>query len=146
MILALAMAGCSFTSTVTRTEAITSETVEVVEATEATEAELIVADLAFDNTTGVKIYGLYFSYAQNDKWGENLFANDEPLDDGYTRTLKSGLTYSADYMLWDMRIEDSEGATVDFRGLDLSQAADPHNITIVMTYNAEDSTYSASVK
>lgn len=172
-ILALAMAGCSFS--VTRTETVTdangntttrtstttndngkvttSETVEVVEAATAEEVqaaeaqdENIVATIAFENNSGVLIYGLYFSSALNDNWGDNILEGRDPLSDGYTATCRDALTYSADNMMWDLRIADSDGNTADFRGLDMSRAADPQNITIEMNYDAEQNSYFAVVK
>lgn len=172
-ILALAMTGCSFTSTVTKTETVTdangnttirtstttndngnittSETVEVVEATEATEAteaqsELTVATLAFDNRTGLSISGLYFSNATDENWGANIFDGDEPLKDGYTVTFTDRFRYNADNTLWDMMIETTEGRSIEFKGLNMTMAADPNYITILMTYDAEANTFSARVE
>lgn len=172
-ILALAMTGCSFTSTVTKTETVTdangnttirtstttndngnittSETVEVVEATEATEAteaqsELTVATLAFDNRTGLSISGLYFSNATDENWGADIFEGSDPLNDGYTITFTDRFRYNADNTLWDMKIETTEGRAIEFKGLNMTMAADPNYITILMTYDAEANTFSARVE
>lgn len=165
-LLAICMTGCSFTSTVTRTETVTdadgkttthittttndngtvttSETVEV-EKSAGAQDERITATLAFENATGLDIQSLYFTSAKSEDWGKDSFANDEPLRDGYTRTYPDSFRYSASNMLWDMKLEDSEGISYDFRGLDVSKAADPQNITIVMTYDAETNSYYANV-
>ena len=165
VVLALAMTGCSFTVTKTETSTdangkttthtstttnqngkiTTSETVEVIEATEA-QPEKIVATIAFDNRTGLTLSGLYLSSANDDNWGANILEGSDPLEDGYTITITDGLTYAPNNPVCDLKLEDPDGRSVDFRGLDISLAADSHNITIVMTYDAETDTYHARVE
>lgn len=166
VILVLALAACSFSSTTTKTETVTdasgktttttsitsnnngqisvTESVEEVEPTE--ENKQIVANIAFDNGTGVDIYAMYFSSALDDNWGPNIFADVDPLMDGYQRSYKEAFRYTPDDLLWDIKVADSEGYTVEFKGLNMANAADPENIVILLTHNEEDNTYIAYVE
>lgn len=117
VILALVLVGChvSASTTTTTTESHT------------------VATIAFRNDSGMDIYALYFAAASAGDWGGNAVKEGEPLQDGYTTTFEDALTYSEENLLWDMLIEDADGNEYRFNGLDVSEAADPEFITVVIT-------------
>ena len=164
---AFSVMGCSVEKTVTKTETHTdadgntttttttkttdnngTTTTETTETTDAAEdSEYIVATIAFENETGVDIYELYFSVGSNDQWGDEILGEDAPLADGEIITCPDALTYSPETGLyWDLLAADSEGASIEFEGLNLSDAADSENITIVLEYDAENEDYTASVQ
>ena len=168
---AFSVMGCSVEKTVTKTETHTdadgntttttttkttdnngTTTTETTETTDAEtdvaeDSEYIVATIAFENETGVDIYELYFSVGSNDQWGDEILGEDAPLADGEIITCPDALTYSPETGLyWDLLAADSEGASIEFEGLDLSNAADSENITIVLEYDAENEDYTASVQ
>ena len=164
---AFSVMGCSVEKTVTKTETHTdadgntttttttkttdnngTTTTETTETTDAAEdSEYIVATIAFENETGVDIYELYFSVGSNDQWGDEILGEDAPLADGEKITCPDALTYSPETGLyWDLLAADSEGASIEFEGLNLSDAADSENITIVLEYDAENEDYTASVQ
>ena len=131
--------------TTTTTET-TDETTDA-ETDVAEDDEYIVATIAFENETEVDIYELYFSVGSNDQWGDEILGEDAPLADGEIITCPDALTYSPENGLyWDLLAADSEGATIEFEGLNLSDAADSENITIVLEYDAENESYTASVQ
>lgn len=166
-VMVFALMGCTFTKTVTRTETVTdangnttttstvtstqngkqTETTTVEQSTEAAaEDDAIVATLAFDNQTGVSIYTMKFSGAQSDDWGEDILGEFAPLEDGETIAFHDKFVYHADNVLWDLKIADENDNAIEFRGMDLSVAADPQNISIVLTYDAESDGFIATVQ
>ena len=165
---AVSLMGCNVTTTKTYTETTTdadgntttttttettddngtTTTTETTETTDVAEDdEYIVATIAFENETEVDIYELYFSVGSNDQWGDEILGEDAPLADGEKITCPDALTYSPENGLyWDLLAADSEGASIEFEGLNLGEAADSKNITIVLEYDAENEDYTASVQ
>lgn len=166
-VMVFALMGCTFTKTVTRTETVTdtngkttttttvtstqngkqTETTTVEQSDKAAaKDDAIVATMAFENQTGVSIYTLKFSSTQSDDWGEDILGEFAPLEDGETITFNDSFTYHADNVLWDLKAADENDNAIEFRELDLSKVADPQNIAIVLTYDAESDTFSATVQ
>lgn len=163
VIMIVALMGCSVNKTVTRTETVTdangnttttttvtsngNTTTTTVEETAAEpESEKTVATLVIANETGVDLYTLKFSSVLDDDWGVNLLDDAAPLEDGQALTFEDGFTYSANNTVWDMKIGDENDAVLEFRELDMTQAADPTNITIVLTYDEAAEDYTATVQ
>lgn len=165
MVLSLAACGVSYTSTSTTTETHTdangntttttttttndngkTETTTTVE--ETTADSKIVADLTFSNDAGFDLTGLYFSSSDDDTWSENILeaSGYGTLEDGYYVTFEKSFTYSADSVLWDMKIEDADGNYVQFEDIDISVGADPENITLAITYDAVEDSYTVTVE
>lgn len=166
VVMVFALMGCSVSKTVTKTETVTdangkttttttittnqngtkTESTTVEESVEETESNRTVATLAFENNTEVDIYKLKFTSTKSDDWGDNVLGDNAPLENGETITFHDAFTYSADDTLWDLKLVDQNDESLEFSELDVSLAADPENITIVLTYNAADNTYSATVE
>lgn len=126
--------------------AITSSLIEEEAAAEEQEENSeIVATIAYQNETGVQIHGLYISSALSDSWGENIFEGIGPLEDATKRTYENAFRYTADDLIWDIKIADVNGNALEFKGLNMANAADPQNILIMLTVDAEENTYTASV-
>lgn len=142
----LALTGCSFSSTVTKTETVTDADGNTTTTTETTTIGSIVATIAFENETGVDFDALYFVESSDDDWGEDILGDKAPLADGEIITYDGGFTYSKDSIYWDASAVDSEGNSVPFDHLDMSEASDPQNITIVFEYDAANDTYTATVE
>lgn len=70
------------------------------------------------NGTGVDIYALALSPANNNDWGENLI--DEVIKNG--ETVQGELVFTADTLVWDILVQDSEGTQLTFMGVDFSDA------------------------
>lgn len=165
VILTLALTGCNVsvstttTSTQSHTDAYgntttttTTKTTENGKSTETTETvveeaevEHIVASISFSNETGADICELYFASAQDSEWSGNAFG-EEPLADGFTRTFEDALTYSEDNMLWDMMIVNAEEQEITFNNLNLAEAADAEDITVLIVYDASTEDYTAYVE
>lgn len=126
----------------------TTTVVEEAETEDEAEDEIVhtVATIAFRNDSGMDIYALYFAAASAEDWGGNAVKEGEPLQDGYTTTFEDALTYSEENLLWDMLIEDADGNEYRFNGLDVSEAADPEFITVVITCAPEKDSYTAYIE
>lgn len=167
VVMMFALMGCSVSKTVTKTETVTdangkttttttittnqngekTETTTVEESAEAeAEDNRTVATLAFENGTGVDIYTLKFTSSMSDDWGDNVLGDNAPLADGETITFNNAFTYGADNVLWDLKIADENDHAIEFKELDVSQAADPEDITIVLSYDATEDAYTATVE
>ncbi len=73
-------------------------------------------DFTLNNKTGVEIYALYVTPHNADEWGEDILGADtlrvnENLDITFSRSEK------AEY--WDLRIEDEDGAFIEWEKLNL---------------------------
>lgn len=70
------------------------------------------------NQTGVTIYKLQMSPAESNNWEEDMLGN-EVMESGTSREITfSG--YRPEVRVWDLRITDGQGTTVEWRGLDLT--------------------------
>ena len=117
---------------------------ETEEETEAeTEAELIEADMLFENNSGVDIYELYFAESSADNWGDELLGGAAPMVDG--ESLNGTFRYHADSTLWDLRFVDADGNEIIFEQLDFSLAEDPEDVTISITADPESDGYLATI-
>ena len=133
------------TTTTSSSENGKTTTETTTETTSASDSESTVASLAISNETGADLYEMYFSLNESDSWGENILDDDDPLLNGYTITYTDALTYNENGLIWDLKAADQEGNSIEFEGLDLSFAADPENITILLSLE-DDGTYSAEVQ
>lgn len=162
-VVAVSLMGCNVTTTTTKTYTETDAdgntttttttttngetTTETTQSGPATdEVEKTVATIAFENVTDFDFAALYFSSGASDNWGEDILGDDAPLAVGEVITFPEMFTYSADNTVWDIKAEDAEGNNVEFNGADMAAAADPTNITIVFTYDADSQSYTASIE
>ncbi len=83
-------------------------------------AETIDFPVTVQNNTGVDIYCLYASVSGTDEWEEDILA-DEVLEDGDSCEIT--FTVDADSLVWDWKIEDYEGNTLEFYDLDFSDCS-----------------------
>lgn len=165
-VMIFALMGCSTSTTVTKTETVTdasgkttttqtvtttqngtkTETTTVEESVEEPDDDKTVATLAFKNVSGVDIYTMKFTSSLSDDWGEDILGEDAPLENNQIITYENKFTYHPDNLLWDLKIADKDDEVLEFRELDISQAADPEYITIVLTYDEAEQAYSATVE
>lgn len=76
-------------------------------------------DFTLVNATGVDIAQLFVSAADVDNWEEDLLGKDDTLADGSELNVHFSPAEEAE--LWDIRIVDSEGTAIDWKGLKLSE-------------------------
>lgn len=91
--------------------------------------DVIVMPTTFVNVTGVDIYSLYSSEADNDDWEEDLL-EDEVLETGDYALVD--FYYNSDATVWDFAIEDSEGNMLEFYDIDFSDYDDSEGVTIYL--------------
>ena len=77
-------------------------------------------DFTLINATGIDIYHVYVSAADNDAWEEDVMGRDV-LEDGE----EVDITFGGDeeQELWDIKIDDSEGNEIFWRGFDLARVS-----------------------
>ena len=75
-------------------------------------------DFTVVNDTHVSIHALYVSPSKADNWGENILGKDT-LDHG--ETLEISFPNSERAKLWDLRIEDHEGNSIEWTSLKLNE-------------------------
>ena len=72
-------------------------------------------DFKLENRTGINIHSIYIASHDSDEWGDDLM-EDDILRDGEDIDIefhpKSGAK------LWDLRIEDKEGNSVEWESID----------------------------
>ena len=101
--------------------------------------DAVYVSVEISNFTGVDIYALALSPANNNEWGENLIT--EVIKDG--EKVQGTLAFTEDTLVWDILVEDSEGTQLTFMGVDFSEAStDGANLILEGT---EGGDYYASV-
>jgi hypothetical protein len=73
-------------------------------------------DFTVHNDTGVEIHELYVSPHNSDDWEDDILGEDT-LPDGESVTIHFSRKESA--KLWDLKIVDSEGTSVEWENLNL---------------------------
>lgn len=96
-------------------------------------------NLDITNSTGVAIYEIYISLANDTNWGEEMLGNrifeaDETLE--FTTDL-----LGTEYDLWDIRIIDEDGDEVVFNGVDFSASTE-----LVLSWGADGRTPTVTMK
>lgn len=81
--------------------------------------ESMTVNVEIVNNTGVDIYALALSPANSEDWGDNLI--EEIIYDG--ESVAGDLEFTADTLVWDILIQDSEGTQLTFMGVDFSPAS-----------------------
>jgi hypothetical protein len=74
-------------------------------------------DFTVVNKTGVEIHKLFVSPHRSDDWGDDILGKDT-LPDG--ESLNITFSRHATAAHWDLRIEDSEGHSIEWESLDLT--------------------------
>lgn len=95
-----------------------SETHAILDSQEGGASELVVP-VEIINLTGVDIYALALSPANNNEWGENLIS--EVIEDG--DTVLAQLVFTADTLVWDILVQDAEESQLSFMGIDFANAS-----------------------
>lgn len=164
VVTALAMTGCTFTSTTTRTEThtdangktttttstVTNQNGKITESSstvveEPTQDNAHVATVAVANQTGLTISGLYFVSEKEDSWGDELMGEYAPLEADETITFHNRFRYTDDDASWALAIV-IDGNSVEFRELNLTKAANAEDIKLVLTYDAETSVCTVTIQ
>lgn len=73
-------------------------------------------DFTLVNKTGVEVYSVFISPHDSDDWGDDVMDQDT-LADGETVDITFSRKEKAD--LWDLRIEDKDGNSIEWDSLDL---------------------------
>jgi hypothetical protein len=71
------------------------------------------------NQTGVTIYKLQMSPADCASWEEDMLGSEVMPDQTERAITFSG--YRSDVTLWDLKVTDGEGTSIEWRGIDLTQ-------------------------
>lgn len=100
-------------------------------------SESIVFPLEVVNNTGVDIYKLYSSQAQTDDWEEDVLG-EGILYDGESITINFKL-FDESSLVWDFRIEDSDGNYINFYNIDFS-GCDTNGGKLVLKYDGNEGT------
>jgi predicted small lipoprotein YifL len=91
----------------------------IAEASAALAANSVVIPVEIFNRTGVDIHSLALSPENDSDWGENLIT--EVIKNG--EKVQGELVFTADTLLWDILVQDSEGIQLTFMGVDFSDAS-----------------------
>jgi len=75
-------------------------------------------DFKLVNKTGVDIYKIFISQADDDEWGDDVLDIDV-LEDGDEVELEFDVTEKAKH--WDLKVEDEEETAIVWKRLDLSK-------------------------
>ena len=85
---------------------------------ESPKAASVVVPVEIFNFTSFDLYALALSPANSDDWGENLITEVIKIGE----SAKGELTFTADTLVWDVLVQDSEGNQTFFMGVDFSEA------------------------
>jgi hypothetical protein len=72
-------------------------------------------DFRLENRTGINIHSIYIASHDSEEWGEDLM-EDDILRDG--EDLDIEFHPKAGARLWDLRIEDKDGDSVEWEAID----------------------------
>lgn len=100
-------------------------------------SESIIFPLEVVNDTGFDIYKLYSSQAQTDDWEEDVL-REGILYDGESITINFKL-FEESSLVWDFRIEDSDGNYINFYDIDFSEC-DTNGGKLVLEYDGNEGT------
>lgn len=75
-------------------------------------------DFVLVNATGTNISSIYIAPHDSENWGDDVMS-DDILRDG--ESVKITFHPKADAKIWDLRVEDKEGNSVEWENLDLSK-------------------------
>lgn len=100
-------------------------------------SESIIFPLEVVNDTGFDIYKLYSSQAQTDDWEEDVL-REGILYDGESITINFKL-FEESSLVWDFRIEDSDGNYINFYDIDFSDC-DTNGGKLVLEYDGNEGT------
>ena len=78
-------------------------------------------DFILHNRTGVEIHKLHIAPHSSDEWGEDILGQDT-LASGETLQIKFHRKEKAAH--WDLRIEDSEGHSIEWENLNLLEISE----------------------
>ncbi|HKM21476.1 MAG TPA: hypothetical protein VJZ01_05500 [Lachnospiraceae bacterium] len=92
---------------------------EIASAETASKTGSIVVPVEIFNGTGVDIYALALSPANNNDWGENLIT--EVIKNG--EKVQAELVFTTDTLVWDILVQDQEKNQLTFMGVDFSNAS-----------------------
>ena len=95
-------------------------------------------DFSVVNKTGVEINALYVSPGDKSDWGEDILGQDTLADGGTCNITFSPKEKSE---LWDLRIEDGDGNSIEWTGLNLMEIS-----KVTLHYNAEKGEATADIK
>lgn len=133
-LLALTLTACGSDEAEDTTEVEDTTGTEETTSTESTgseeEAAYVQIPVSIVNGTGVEIVEMYVSGDAVDSWGDDVLG-DQTLPSGSYIDLT--LNVDSANVLWDILVVDSEGTSVEFNSIDISQMpADGFGIELVI--------------
>lgn len=93
--------------------------IESAKAAATIETNSVVVPVEIFNLTNVDIYALALSPANSSEWGENLIT--EVIKNG--EKVQAELVFTADTLVWDILVQDSEENQLSFMGVDFTEAS-----------------------
>lgn len=87
-------------------------------ADDGAESAIVEVPVTIVNGTGVDIYALYMFGSGVDEWSEDLLGEQTMPHGTY---LEMVLNVDQNNLAWDLSVEDSEGTTLEWYGLDISE-------------------------
>lgn len=143
MIMFAAGCGSSSTPSATTTAASTSAASSAAASTAAAStsaastaaATSVTVPITVVNNTGVELTTFCASPSGQSSWGSNLLTST--LANGESGT--GNFTFTADTLVWDFQMGDSEGTTIDFYNVDFTNAS-TSGATLTLTFDSSTGT------
>ena len=139
----------TYSSTTVSDENGTTTTTESYSSSEdEAEPEYTVATLHIDNESGWNFTEMYFTTADATEWGPEILGDDAPLADGEVITYPDALQYvdGEDGAYWSLLAVCEDGDQLSYDTIDIREASNPEDITIVIGYDAASDLYTCVVE
>lgn len=105
--------------------------------TDAEESGIVQVPVTIINGTDVDFSELYTSSSKIEHWGENLIGGGTTFAPGSTIECTFGV--DVENLKWDFKAVDSEGDSLEFEGLDLSDC-DASGVKVKLSYDRNTQT------
>lgn len=91
--------------------------------------------LIIKNNTNFDFYEMYISSENNDSWGEDLLKGNV-INQGASVT--GSFNLSNNDTIWDIRLCDQDGNTLDFEGMNIENPLNRTSVTLEFDYSEEN--------
>lgn len=115
MILALTMA---FGLVACGGEEATEDAVATSDADTTSDAEVVKVPITIVNSTGLELHEMYLTGAQIEDWGDDVLGGLTMAEATYVELV---LNVDEENVIWDVQVVDSEGTTITWEGIDISE-------------------------
>ena len=99
--------------------------------------------LVIENDMGWDIASLNLKMSTDDEWSDDFLGDNEYIDDGVVAR-GINVTYDEENRFIDIHVADSDGASIDFSGLELPTEV-KEEIVLSFEYDEADGSYTVSV-